>query len=389
MESTPHSRAPEISVTYMISHANPEKIAGEIALEQTVEMPRAAVSNEQILSEITGRVISIEKHEGSGCIANISYPASVSNFEIPQFLNLLYGNISFKPGIRIVGLDLPEEFLLAFRGPRFGIEGIRKLLGVFNRPLVSTALKPMGSTAEDLAHMCYRFALGGIDIIKDDHGLADFPFCPFRDRVAACMHAINRAQRETGKKTLYFPNITGRFEKILDDVDFAVSEGVGGILISPFLVGFDCVRHIAENETIGKPVMSHPAFCGSLFSGAGTGIAPEIVLGTLFRLIGIDSSVYPNYGGRFSFTKETCSLIAASLRGHLGHMRPALPTPAGGIDLKNIADVVHFYGNDIILLIGGSLYERPGALEDSARFFCDKVTEASKNRRYTTTESES
>lgn len=378
-------RGPEITVTYLIDSKDAEKTAAQIALEQTIEMPAAAVRDQRILAEITGKVVSVEKADG-GFIAKISYPAAVSNFEVPQFLNLLFGNISFKPGIRIVGMELPEEFLHSFKGPRFGIEGIRELLGVSGRPLVSTALKPMGSSVEELARMCYRFALGGIDIIKDDHGLADFPFCRFRERVAACMQAINRAQAVTGKRALYFPNVTGRFDRILDDIDFAVSENVGGILISPFLTGLDCVRHISEAETIGKPIMSHPAFCGSLFPSAETGIAPEIVLGTLFRLIGVDSSVYPNYGGRFSFTRETCGLIASRLKGPLGSIRPSLPTPAGGIDLKNIADVVNFYGDDIILLIGGSLYEREGALEDNARFFCEKVTEASKNRRYTITE---
>jgi ribulose-bisphosphate carboxylase large chain len=31
-----------------------------------------------------------------------------------------------------------------------------------------------------MAHAC---ALGGIDIIKDDHGLSDQPFCRYEERV--------------------------------------------------------------------------------------------------------------------------------------------------------------------------------------------------------------
>lgn len=372
-----------ITITYLIASASEDidKISEAIALEQTVEVPREVIKDDRLFEEIVGKVISTQEAKGRAgnrFVVEIAYPAIVANNEIPQFLNLLYGNISFKPGVKVIDIDFPEGFLLSFRGPKFGIDGIRKLLGVFDRPLISTALKPMGKSAEDLAEMCYQFALGGIDVIKDDHGLVDSPFCRFEERVTKCMRAIEEAQQKTGKGTLYFPNVTDRFDKIMKNVEFAHSANVGGLLISPFLVGLDCVRYISENEGIDKPLMSHPSFSGSLFSCVDSGIAPEIVLGKLFRLIGIDSSVYPNFGGRFAFSKETCLSIAQALTDNLRHLKRSFPTPAGGMDLENIPEIVSFYGNDIILLIGGSLYSRSDDLEDNARYFCEKV----KARKY-------
>ena len=105
--------------------------------------------------------------------------------------------------------------LRSFRGPRFGRDGLRERLGVPTRPLLCTALKPLGLSPEGLAELAYRFALGGIDIIKDDHGLADQNFARFRDRVQRCAEAVARANRETGGRSIYVPNVTAPFDEIL------------------------------------------------------------------------------------------------------------------------------------------------------------------------------
>ncbi|HET6514806.1 MAG TPA: RuBisCO large subunit C-terminal-like domain-containing protein [Thermodesulfovibrionales bacterium] len=370
-----------ITITYAITSSSGEigKIAEEIALEQTVEVPAEVIGDDRVREEIVGKVVSIHRTDSETeerCIVEIAYPVIVSNYEIPQFLNLLYGNISFKRGIRIVDMHFPPEFIRTFRGPKVGLEGMRRLIGVFDRPLVSTALKPMGRSPEELAEMCYQFALGGIDIIKDDHSLVDFPFCRFEERVTECMKAIERAEAKTGKRALYFPNITGRFERIMNNVEYAMEKNVGGLLVSPFVMGLDCVRHIAERDGIDKPVMSHPSLTGIFFADSETGIAPGLLLGKLFRLIGIDCSVFPNFGGRFSFDRPTCLSIAGALREEFYHMRSAFPTPAGGMRLENIAEILHFYGKDIILLIGGALYLKSRDLQEGARYFCERVSAA-------------
>ena len=112
---------------------------------------------------------------------------------------MVFGNSSIKPGIRVEHLDLPESFLRSFKGPRFGRDGLRRLLKVPKRPLLSTAIKPMGLSCTELADLAYRFALGGMDMIKDDHGLTDQCCSPFEERVERCAEAVNRASRETGR----------------------------------------------------------------------------------------------------------------------------------------------------------------------------------------------
>lgn len=112
--------------------------------------------------------------------------------------------------------------------PRLATDGFHLVAGPFTARSVSTALKPMGLSAAQLADYAYRFALGGIDIIKDDHGLANQPFAPFQEQVEYCLAAVERANRETGRRSIYVPNITAPVNLIRDQALFAKKAGVGG-----------------------------------------------------------------------------------------------------------------------------------------------------------------
>src|SRR6185312_10092814 len=97
---------------------------------------------------------------------------------------------------------LPDAAFDWLPGPRAGIAGLRALTGVPGRPLLATALKPIGLRPAQLAALCGTFVRAGIDLVKDDHGLADHPFCPFEARVEACLRAAEDAARETGRRAL-------------------------------------------------------------------------------------------------------------------------------------------------------------------------------------------
>ena len=95
--------------------------------------------------------------------------------------------------------------------------------------------------------------------------------------------------------------------------------------------------------------LAHPSF------GGASRIAPELLIGTLFRLFGADAVIFPTHGGRFGYTAETCRRIAAAARVNWVEMRRALPVPAGGITLARVPEILDFYGPDTMLLVGGSL----------------------------------
>lgn len=361
-----------LTVTYQLTPLegqNVEAMCRGIALEQTVEMEADLVGSPSIMEEIVGEIIEIiPLNEPVGSFrAMIGYCSSVTAFSIPQLLNLLFGNISIKNNIRIIGLHLPAELLTQWQGPTYGIAGVRDLIGVHHRPLAVTALKPMGAKPEKLAAMAKAFSLGRGDIVKDDHGLTDQPFCTFRERVERCQEAVTIAAQTSGHDTLYFPNLCAPHEELEAQLELAIGLGVRGVLVSPFLLGLDTVRYLSQKYPL--VFMAHPAFSGTHFHDRRHGMTPGVLLGTLFRLIGCDFSIYPNRGGRFSFSANECSGINQALWEELGTMPPAFPTPAGGMTLKRIPEMAQAYGVDTAYLIGSALLrEDPDLTVATQRF---------------------
>ena len=329
--------------------------ARDIAFEQTVELPADAVPPE-VAARVAGQVESVQSLGRGRSRAVISFDPGAVCGDMPQLLNLLFGNVSLKAGILIAGLEWPDELLTAMRGPRLGIAGLRELIGVRRRPLLCTALKPLGCSAPQLAQLAYGFARTGIDLIKDDHSLADQTPAPFRERVERCGEAVARANRETGGNALYFPNVTSSPPEMVERAGVARRAGCHGVVVNALPAGLGAVGTIAA--ATGLAIMSHPSLAGAFFR-PDHGIAPEVLLGDLFRVAGSDAVIYPNVGGRFTFSEATCAAINARLRGPLGPVSPSFPVPAGGIDAARVPHWIERYGADTIFLIGGSLYAQP------------------------------
>lgn len=347
--------------------------AWDICLEQTVEFPDDLISRPDIREQIIGRVASLEEI-GPDCFeATIEFPVEVAGAELTQLLNVLFGNVSIKPGVRLVRFELTESLSSLYRGPRFGREGLRDLLQVHDRPLLSTAIKPMGLSPSELAELAYQFALGGIDLIKDDHGLADQCFVPFQERVERLSDAVNRANRETGLRCLYLPNITAPLDQLLDRARAARRAGAGGYLIAPGLAGWDAMRCVADDDLCGLPIMSHPAFLGAFTTSRSGGISHGALYGQIARLAGADATIFPNYGGRFAFSTDECRDIVAGCDVSLGDLRQIFPAPAGGMKVERVPELCDFYGKETVLLIGGDLHRHGNDLVQSCRQFAESV----------------
>ncbi len=338
--------------------------AEKASVEQSVEMPLPAVP-EQAQSSIP-EVLSVKNLENDLWQATVAFPSSLIGDDIVQFLNILYGNISLYSDIKVTDVS-DHLFDTLFDGPAFGVSGIRKMSGVYNRPLSCTALKPIGLTPNELATRAEQFATGGIDIIKDDHGLTSQPSAPFEARTKACIEAINTAADKTGKQTLFFPNITASPETAMNRVEIALELGAHGILICPQLTGLSVIANI--RRTYGCPVMAHPSFSGSFVTHKTSGISMSLYYGKIWRALGADAVIFPNPGGRFPFTRDECVHLHNTLTDDTFPFHSSFPVPAGGIQLSSVTDFKELYGNETIFLIGGSLYEHPDGIEKATSIF--------------------
>jgi len=358
-----------LRVTYIVRGGSGDIAARAeaLVLEQAVELPRAVAARDPwVAANILGCVEEI-RPAGDGLFrVSIVQPLATTALDPAQLLDVLFGNCSLQPDVVLADVDLPEAAFDWLPGPRAGIAGLRALAGVGGRPLLATALKPMGLGPAQLAALCGTFARAGIDLVKDDHGLADHPFCPFEARVEACLRAVDDASRDTGRRALYVPNLIGTPDRVMRQLGFARDAGVAAVMISPMLVGLPLLHQMASLAD-GLPVIAHPAFGGVLR------IAEPALFGKLFRWYGADAAIFPHAGGRFSYSAETCAALAAALRAGHPRVRPAFPVPAGGIKADRVAELVEFYGPDCILLIGGSLYEVGDALVERTRELVDRV----------------
>lgn len=371
-----HLSGERFAVVYRLtagSEAEAKARAEEVALEQTVEFPGSLVPPGDIAQQIVGRIEALEPAGAGAWLATLSYAVETAGGDFTQFLNVLFGNSSIKPGIRLERFTLPASMLAQYRGPRFGRAGLRAILNVAGRPLLCTALKPMGLSARELADLAYRFALGGIDIIKDDHGLADQPFSPFAERVERCAEAVARANRETGRKAIYMPNVTAPAGLVTERALQAKAAGAGGLLFCPGIAGLDAMRTLADDDRIGLPIMSHPAFQGPFVTSRENGISHYALFGQLARLAGADATIYPNFGGRFSFSPEECRSIVAGCEVVMGNLAPIFPTPGGGMSLERIPELKEFYGREVIFLMGGGLFQGGSDLASNCRRFLEMI----------------
>ncbi|MEM1389212.1 MAG: RuBisCO large subunit C-terminal-like domain-containing protein [Pseudomonadota bacterium] len=347
----------QFHVTYEIradSQEEAEDWARAVAREQTIECIDEAVPHEWIFDEVLGKVEHVEAVD-EGCFsARVAYNGAVTGDELPQLLNMVYGNSSLHVGVKFTGLSLPPAMQRFVPGPRYGIEGVRAETCRANGPLICAVIKPTGMSPAEMAEIAYQCALGGADLIKDDHNLAMQPWAPFEPRVEAIAAAVARANAETGRRTLYAPSMNAAYDQFMARARFAVEVGAGAFLVMPALTGWDSLRLLAADPDTQLPIMAHPAGLGTYANAPGNGIAHPVLYATYPRLAGADVSIYPSFGGRYGFSRELCVQIAEACRDPDGLFKPILPSPGGGMRLDLAAKLRGMYGDDAVFLFGGS-----------------------------------
>ena len=336
-----------------------EARASAIAVEQSVEMPVAAIADAFVRSQIVGQVVGIAAKADDLFEVRIRLAAETVGRDAGQLINMLFGNTSLHAEVALHDVELPPALVTGFGGPRHGLDGLRGRLGAAKRALTCSALKPQGLPPAGLAALAARFAQGGIDYVKDDHGLADQAYSPFAARVEAIAAALR------GGATRYVPSLSGDLDTMRQQIEVARSAGIDTVMIAPMIAGLaNFHRLVREHPDVA--FFAHPTL-------AGAAITPALLFGKLFRMLGADAVIFPNYGGRFGYSAPTCrDLAATALRDWQG-LRPCVPVPAGGMSRERVGEMLDFYGFDIMLLIGGALLEAGPQLAAATSAFVAEV----------------
>jgi len=293
-------------------------------------------------------------------LVQIAFPEINIGEQLPMLLTTVVGNISMGGQIKLVDIRLPKKYVAGFKGCKFGIDGIRKLLGVKKRPLLNNMIKPCtGYRIEVGAELFRQAALGGCDIIKDDELIADASFNRLVARVKRYMEIEKQVFEETGEHTLYTVNVTDNVPKIFENAKRAVEVGANAIMINYVAVGLAVMQAIAEDPTINVPILGHMDVAGALYMSPYHGISSHIILGKLPRLAGADIVVIPAPYGKAPVIVDKFTAVARNLTYPLYHLKPTWPMASGGITPSMVPKVMQDLGNDIVIGSGGGIHAHP------------------------------
>ncbi len=352
-----------------------------LCVDQTVEASDEVIPAGPIREHLLGRIESLDALDATSTSAIISFPIELMGTTAAQCLHLLWGTSSLKPGIRLTGLEFPTEVPPSWPGPRFGRAGLRALITAPPRALLCGVLKPLGLSAVELSALAAEFALGGVDFVKDDQGLADQTFCRFEDRVTRCAAAVQEANRHTGGACRYVAHISGTAQQVITRARFARTAGAGGLLFCPGLSGYDVMRELSADDRINLPIFSHPAFLGTYTQQSSTGIAPPVLYGLLPRLMGADVSIYPTWGDEFGLQRADCAAIAEATEEPFAGTRPIFPTAAGRIGLDQLDAIRDLYGQDVVIVMGSRIHRDSHGLAAACRSIRATLERASSRER--------
>jgi 2,3-diketo-5-methylthiopentyl-1-phosphate enolase len=339
-----------------------------LALEQTTgTWVRSPAETDEVVEEYGGKVIGVYEvpsvDDKRTFIAQVAFPTNNIQTDVSQLLTFVIGNISMAAAsgrsVKLIDLYLPKAWVSEFKGPKFGIEGVRELLKVPKRPLVNTMIKPCtGIPPEVHAKLFYEAAMGGVDILKDDELLACQKYCPPLDRVIKCREMIDKKLEQTGEKTLYTVNITTRTDKILEYAEKAIENGANALMLNS-AAGFEALRMLAEDPSIQVPILLHPAIFGTVSASSDAGVAFKLNA-KLARLCGADLLLFPAYYGKFpGWTKEMDIEMVTASRAPFYHIKRTLPGAGGGVHAGLVELAIKDFGLDQQIPAGGGVIAHP------------------------------
>ena len=344
-----------------------EKAAKAIAAEQSTGT-WTEVQGEN--NPLAARVISAQ-----GTDVVIGFPEEL--FEpgnIPQYLSVVAGNL-FGLGalkkVRLQDVIFPERLMRVHKGPRFGIEDSRKILGVFDRPLVGTIVKPkVGLDPIGTAEVAAAAVRGGLDLVKDDETLTNQSFCPLIPRLEAVMNHLDKVEKETGKKAFYAVNVTTGADEILERAESAVDHGANMVMVDVLTAGFSALEVLSRHVNV--PIHVHRTMHGAFTRDKAHGIS-MLVISKLVRMTGGTNLHTGSYMGKMARETLENDLSRDALREEWYGLKRVFPVASGGIYPAKVHGNLDGYGVDCIVQAGGGVHGHPDGTTAGAKAMVQAV----------------
>ncbi|MFH1451789.1 MAG: type III ribulose-bisphosphate carboxylase [archaeon] len=339
-----------------------------VALESSVGTWTPVKSSKSYVNKLGAKAFAI-----SGNFVKIAYPQELfEEGSVPNILSSIAGNVfgmKCVKGLRLEDIQFPQKLLKSFPGPRFGIEGYRKILKVKKRPLVGTIVKPkLGLKTKDHAKVAYDSWIGGCDLVKDDENLANQKFNLFDKRAAKTLEMRDKASEETGEEKGYLINVTAEALDMLKRADLVKELGGKFVMHDIITAGFSSLQTLRENSKLG--IHAHRAMHGAFTENPNHGLS-MMCIADFARMAGVDSlhigtGIGKMRGGKREvqeINEEMEERIVGKTKHRLsqnwGDLKPVFSVCSGGIYSGHIPYLIRNFGNDIIIQAGGGIHGHP------------------------------
>jgi len=353
-----------------------KKAANVVALESSVGT-WTKVKGEDYVEKLKAQVFSIK-----GNLVKIAYPQELFESDnVPNILSSIAGNILGMKAVKAIRLEdvsFPKKILKSFGGPRYGIKGVRKLMGIKKRPLVGTIIKPkLGLNTKHHAQSAYESWKGGCDIVKDDENLASQKFNEYRERLARTLEKAHKAEEETGERKAYLVNVTAETKEMIKRAQLAQDLGCRYIMVDIVTAGWAALQTLRE-ANFKMAIHAHRAMHAAFDRNPEQGIS-MIVLGDFARLIGVDQIHIGTAIGKLEGDIRSIKELKGDIEQHnvkatklrleqnWGKIKPVLGVSSGGLHPGHVPFLVKNLGADLVIQAGGGVHGHPLGTKSGAQ----------------------
>ncbi len=347
------------------------------------------------LPKLIRKVMAIA-FEIKGNYVKIAYPIGLwDKGNVSQLLSGIAGNIFGMKAIenlRLIDVSLPKVYLKPFKGPKYGIKGIREILKVKKRPISGAVPKPkIGYTASEHAKIAFETWMGGFDLCKDDENLSSTSFNRFEDRVRLMSKLRDKAEKLTGERKSALLNITGETREMIRKAKLLHDLGWEFAMIDVVTTGTAAVQTMRDVcGDLGLVIHAHRAMHAAFDRNPKHGITMYF-LGKIMRMIGVDQIHVGTVVGKLVGSRQEVSDVANMLRvSHIKQgkemleqkwygIKPMFPVSSGGIHPGLIPRIMEILGNDCVLLVSGGIHGHPKGTRQGAKAAMQAI-EATMNK---------
>lgn len=334
-----------------------QEAAGGVAAESSVGTWTELTTEKPYVKRLAAQVFDIKAN-----VIKIAYPIEL--FEpanMPNILSSVAGNVfglKALKNLRLLDIHFPKALLGSFKGPAFGIAGIRNLLKIPTRPLVGTIIKPkLGLKTIDHAKVAYEAWSGGCDVVKDDENLSSQTFNPFEERLSQTLESRDKAQQETGERKVYMVNITAETNLMLKRAEAVVAQGGEYVMVDILTTGWSALQTLRD-QNFKLVIHAHRAGHAAFTKNQQHGIAMRPIA-TVARVIGVDQLHVGTVVGKMSETKAEVLENIDACKSSMGNLKPVLPVASGGIHPRLVPALLETFGNDVVIQAGGGIHGHP------------------------------